>query len=61
MSNKVAHSIRRGLTQALAYAKREAREADYRVHVPAEINGLCSVTNAEGILEVKLNVYNANN
>ena len=38
MSNKVAHSIRRGSTQALAYAKREAREADYRVHVPAEID-----------------------
>ena len=36
MSNKVARSIRRGLTQALAYAKREAREADYRVHVPAD-------------------------
>jgi putative transcriptional regulator len=39
MSSKVARSIRRGLTQALAYAKHEAREADYRVHVPAEIDG----------------------
>ncbi len=29
MSSKVARSIRRGLTQALAYAKREAREDDY--------------------------------
>jgi len=38
MSRKVARSIHRGLTQALAYAKREAREENYRVHVPAEID-----------------------
>ena len=38
MNSKVARSIRRGLTQALAYAKREAREDDYRVHIPAEID-----------------------
>ncbi len=38
MSRKVARSIHRGLTQALGYAKREAREEDYRVHVPAKIN-----------------------
>lgn len=38
MSSKVARSIRRGLTQALAYSKREAREEDYRAHVPAEID-----------------------
>ena len=38
MSSKVARSIHRGLTQALAYAKHEAREADYRLHVPTEID-----------------------
>jgi putative transcriptional regulator len=38
MSSKVARSIRRGLTQALAYAKQEARAADYRVHIPADID-----------------------
>jgi len=38
MSSKVARSIQRGLTQALAYAKREARDADYRVHIPADID-----------------------
>ena len=38
MSGKVARIIRRGLTQALAYAKQEARTADYRVHVPADID-----------------------
>ena len=38
MSSKVAQSIRRGLTQALAYAKNEARASDYRVHIPADIN-----------------------
>lgn len=38
MSSKVARSIRRGLTQALAYAKHEAREVDYRIHVPTEID-----------------------
>lgn len=38
MSSKVAQSIRRGLTQALAYAKNEVRAADYRVHIPADID-----------------------
>lgn len=38
MSSKVAQSIRRGLTQALAYAKQEARTADYRVHIAADID-----------------------
>lgn len=38
MSGKVARIIRRGLTQALAYAKQEARTADYRVHIPADID-----------------------
>jgi hypothetical protein len=37
MSSKVAQNIRRGLTQALAYAKQEGRAADYRVHIPADI------------------------
>jgi putative transcriptional regulator len=35
---KVADSIRRGLNQAVAYARREARESDYRVHVPALVD-----------------------
>jgi putative transcriptional regulator len=38
MSGKVAQSIRRGLTQALAYAKKEARAAHYRVHISADID-----------------------
>ena len=38
MSTKVAQSIRRGLKQALAYAKHEASEADYRVHISADID-----------------------
>jgi putative transcriptional regulator len=38
MSRKVAQSIKRGLTQALAYAKQEARTASYRVHVPVQID-----------------------
>lgn len=38
MSSKVAQSIRRGLAQAVAYAKQEARTADYRVHIPADID-----------------------
>ena len=36
--SKVAHSVRRGLKQALAYAKHGARAADFRVHVPAAID-----------------------
>jgi putative transcriptional regulator len=38
MSKAVANSIRRGLEQALAYAKGEADLSKYRVHVPHEIN-----------------------
>jgi putative transcriptional regulator len=38
MSGKVAQSIRRGLKEALAYAKKEARAAHYRVHIPADID-----------------------
>jgi hypothetical protein len=33
--SKVADSIRRGLEEAVAYARGEANESDYRVHVPA--------------------------
>jgi putative transcriptional regulator len=36
--SKVGTSIRRGLEQALAYAKREADESRYRVHVPRRID-----------------------
>ncbi|HUB97565.1 MAG TPA: helix-turn-helix domain-containing protein [Stellaceae bacterium] len=35
---KVADSIRRGLEEAVGYARGEAREGDYRVHVPAHID-----------------------
>lgn len=38
MSSKVAQSMRRGLRQALAYAKNDASNAKYRVHVPAEVD-----------------------
>ena len=38
MSSKVAQNIRRDLTQALAYAKNEARASDYRVHFSADID-----------------------
>ena len=38
MAAKVTQSIRRALTEALAYAKREARTTDYRVHIPADID-----------------------
>lgn len=38
MSRKVADSIRRGLEQAVAYAKGEADLRRYRVHVPDEID-----------------------
>lgn len=34
----MAQSIRRGLAQAVAYAKQEARAADYRVHIPVDID-----------------------
>jgi putative transcriptional regulator len=36
--SKHAKSIRRGLEQAIAYARGEAKESIYRVHVPGEIN-----------------------
>lgn len=36
--SEVADSVRRGLEQALAYAKGEADETQYRVHVPAEVD-----------------------
>ncbi len=32
--NHVADSIRRGLEEAVAYARGEAKERDYRVHGP---------------------------
>ena len=35
---KVAESIRRGLEEAVAYARGEAKESTYRVHVPAVVN-----------------------
>jgi putative transcriptional regulator len=35
---KIAESIRRGLEEAGAYARGEANESDYRVHVPAVID-----------------------
>lgn len=38
MSSKISKNIRRGLTEALAYAKGEARSADYRVYIPTEID-----------------------
>jgi hypothetical protein len=34
--SKVADSIRRGLEEAIAYARGVSKESDYRVHVPAE-------------------------
>jgi putative transcriptional regulator len=36
--SKVARSIRRGLEQAVAYARGDAKESAYRVHVPAVID-----------------------
>ena len=36
--SKAADSIRRGLEEAVAYARGEAKESDYRVHVPALID-----------------------
>ena len=33
--NRVGDSIRRGLEEAVTYARGEAKEDDYRVHVPA--------------------------
>lgn len=36
--SKVANSIRRGLEEAVAYARAEADLATYRVHVPKQID-----------------------
>jgi putative transcriptional regulator len=36
--SKVANSIRRGLEEALAYARGEADKSTYRVHVPKRID-----------------------
>lgn len=36
--SKAADSIRRGLEQAIGYAKRDAARHAYRVHVPARID-----------------------
>ena len=36
--SKVADTIRRGLRQAVAYAKGKADQRAYRVHVPAKID-----------------------
>jgi putative transcriptional regulator len=36
--SKVANSIRRGLGEAVAYAKGEADASHYRVHVPEQID-----------------------
>jgi len=38
MSSNVADSIRRGLEEAVAYARGEADERRYRVHVPERID-----------------------
>jgi len=38
MSKAVADSIRRGLEEALAFAKGEADPRKYRVHIPHEID-----------------------
>jgi len=40
MSKSVASSIRRGLGQALAYARGEADASKYRVHVPRRVDVL---------------------
>ena len=36
--SEVANSIRRGLVEAVAYARGEAKADDYRVHVPTAID-----------------------
>jgi putative transcriptional regulator len=38
MSKAIANSIRRGLEEALAFAKGEADVRKYRVHIPYEID-----------------------
>jgi hypothetical protein len=44
---EVAESIRRGLEEAVAYARGEAKESDYRVHVPALIDARTALREAE--------------
>lgn len=34
----MARSIRRGLEEAVAYARGEAKKSDYRVHIPALVD-----------------------
>jgi putative transcriptional regulator len=36
--SKAAHSIRKGLEEAVAYAKRRASKKAYRVHVPEHVD-----------------------
>ncbi len=36
--SKAAHSIRKGLEEAVAYAKGRASKKDYRVHVPSHVD-----------------------
>lgn len=38
MTTRVAKSIKRGLEQALSFARREADHGRFRVHVPSEID-----------------------
>lgn len=52
MSKEVSDSIRRGLEQALAWAKGEADESTYRVHVPAEVD-IKAIRNRLGFTQVE--------
>ena len=36
--NEIAHSIRRGLKEAMDYAEGKANESAYRIHVPEKID-----------------------
>ena len=38
MSKAAANSIRRGLEEALAYARGEANKSKYRVHIPRRVD-----------------------
>jgi putative transcriptional regulator len=38
MGNQIFQDIKTGLEQAIAFAEGSARAADYRVHVPSEID-----------------------
>jgi putative transcriptional regulator len=38
VKGEVADSIRRGLDQALAYAKDQAHRREYRVHIPRKVD-----------------------